>query len=183
MQASLDARVDQVKEDRRLDKNEQRLKIQDTWNEATDVHARVMKAYEHELEARATQAEQGLFHVIPANRDSVRQAYNDVYDRTVPGFQSDDGERREESREEMERLWERAIRTGDKALETAIGQLAIERGDEKHRDAYLARSPEKTGAWQRYGEARTKLDHFKNPQERFWGSIAGGFSLRKPPEA
>jgi tetratricopeptide (TPR) repeat protein len=180
LQNELDRRVERVKADRRLDKTEQLMQIRETWDEASEVRARVMEAYEKQLEERSARAEHSLFHVIPANRDSVRQAYNDVYDRTQALRKAGQFE---EAREELERLWERAIRTGDRALETAIGQLAIERGEEKLRDAYLARSPEKARAWQRYGEARTKLDHFNDPQQRFFGNIAGGFSLRKPPEA
>jgi hypothetical protein len=182
IQSELDRRIERVRADRRLDKTEQRMQIRETWDEAKEVRARVMEAYGKQLEERSAQAEHSLFYVIPDNRDSVRQAYNDLYDRTTPGYLSGDPEGIEHARNEMERLWERSLRTGDRALETAIGQLAIERGDEKLRDAYLARSNEKARAWQRYGEARTKLDNFKDPKEHLWGNLTQGWTLSKPPE-
>ncbi len=183
IQNKLDEIVEKIKQDRRLDKNEQRARIQETWHRAAGAHAELMKVYEARLEERSAQAEHSLFYVIPDNRDSVRSAYNDLYDRTTPGFLSGDPEGIEYAREEMERLWERALRTGDRALETAIGQLAIERGDERMREAYLSRSKEKSQAWERYVGARQKLEHFRNPQERFWGNLTGSWGLRKPPEA
>jgi hypothetical protein len=183
LQAKVDQGVELIKSDRRLDKTEIRQKITRLWERATDAHAALMKAYEQQLEETADERLRSLFYVIPSNRDSVRQAYNDVYDRTQPGFMSGTGDGIESAREEMERLWERAIRTGDRALETAIGQLAIERGNEKLRDAYLSRSEEKTGQWQRYGEARTKLEHWQNPQERMWMRLTRAITLRKPEEA
>jgi hypothetical protein len=182
LQAHLDERVAKIREDRRLDKGEQQQQLQAEWNRAMEYRGQMMKAYEDHLEEDSAERERSLFSVIPANRDSVRQAYNDLYDRTTPGYLSGDPEGIEHARNEMERLWERAIRTGDRALETAIGQLAMERGEEKLRDAYLARSPEKTKAWQRYGEARTKLDNFKDPKEHLWGNLTQGWTLSKPPE-
>ena len=182
LQRHLDERVQKIREDRRLDKGEQQQAVRAEWNRATEFRGRLLKAYEQHLEDGVATKERFLFAVPPANRDSVRQAYNDLYDRTTPGFMSGDPEGIEHARAEMERLWERAIRTGDKALETAIGQLAIERGQEEMRDRYLSRSKEKTEGWQRYVAARQQLDHFKDPKEHLWGNLTQGWTLSKPPE-
>lgn len=183
LQGKVDQAVELVKSDRRLDKTEQSQKLQQVWKGATAAHAELMQVYDARLEERSNEAERGLFSVIPSRQDSVRQAYNDLYDRTTPGFASGDLEGIEHAREEMERMWERAIRTGDRALETAIGQLAIERGDVKLRDAYLGRSKEKAGAWERYVAVRRQLEHFRNPQERMWANLTGRWYLKKPEGA
>lgn len=183
IQTKMDNIVEQIKSDRRLDRTEIHHRIRETWHRASGVHAELMQVYERQLEEDSAEREQSLFRVAPNMRDSVRSAYNDVYDRTAPGFQSGDSEGFEYAREELERLWERAIRTGDRALETAIGQLAMERGDVQLRDAYLSRSKEKTGQWERYVQARQKLESFRDPRQRFYGSLTQGWALGKPPEA
>ncbi len=180
LQQALDAKVEQVRADRRLDKGEQRAQITDVWNRVSDYHESTLKAHEELLADRAAEQERAVFYVFPPQQDSVRAAYNDLYDRTSS---SGDAEGAAHAREELERLWERAVRTGDNALMTAVGHLATERGMEGLRRAWLATSQERTEAWGRYTEARTKLANWRDPQARMLGRLTGRWSLAKPPEA
>jgi len=180
LQLALDAKVEQVRQDRRLDKGEQRQQIGDIWNRVSEYHATTFKAHEEILADRVGEQERAVFHVSGAQQDSVRAAYNDLYDRTSS---SGDAEGVVHAREELERLWERAIRTGDKPLQTAVGHLAVERGMEPLREAWLATSQERTEAWGRYSEARAKLANWQDPQARMWGNLTGRYALKKPPEA
>jgi hypothetical protein len=184
LQAELDQKIEQIKSDRRLDKSEQRLQISETWNRATEAHANLMTWYQGQLEERSAEQERRVFHIgTQQMQDSARSTYADLYHHTNLLLSSGESEGITAAEEEMERLWERAARTGDKVLQLVVGHRAAEVGMEKLRDRWLQTSEEKTRAWQKYVEARQKLEHFKNPQERLWGQLTGGFALRKPPEA
>jgi|SRR5215211_6625075 len=184
IQNTLDARVKMIRDDRRLDKGEIRQQIREQWHKAEDVYQQVMAAYERQLEEDSAEKERGVFYVGGRElQDSVRSAYNDLYDRTELPLSSGETEGITYAREELERLWERALRTSDRALMTAVGHRATELGMAELRDAWLATSKEKTNAWGRYVAARQQLDHFKDPGGRFWGHMTRGWSLRKPEEA
>jgi len=180
VQKGLDAKVEEVREDRRLTRPEQRQQITDLWSRVSEFHANMFKTHEQILADRAAAQEQAVFYTFPPQRDSVRSAYNDLYSRTEG---TGDAEGLKNAREELTRQWERAVRTGDTALQTAVGHLATERGMEALRDAWLATSQERTEAWGRYAEARTKLANWQDPQARMWGNLTGRYALRKPPEA
>ena len=169
-----------MRQDRRLNKGEQRQQLTDLWNRVSEGQARLFKAYEEILADRAAEQEKGVFYVFPPQRDSVRSAYNDLYSRTEG---TGDAEGLKNAREELSRQWDRAVRTGDQALQTAVGHIATERGWEGLRGAWLATSQERTGAWGRYTEARTKLANWQDPQARMWGNLTGRYALKKPPEA
>jgi hypothetical protein len=180
VQKGLDLRAEEVRQDRRLTKAEGRKQITALWNRVSEGHASLLKTHEAILEDRAAEQERAVFYVSGTQQDSVRSAYNDLYDRTGS---SGDADSRIHAREELERLWERAVRTGDKALMTAVGHLATERGMEPLRDAWLATSQERTEAWGRFTSARTKLANWQDPQARMWGNLTGRYALTKPPEA
>jgi len=180
VQKGLDLRAEEVRQDRRLTRGEQRQQLTDLWARVSEGHASLLRTHEAILEDRAAEQERAVFYVSGTQQDSVRSAYNDVYDRTSS---SGDADSRIHAREELERLWDRAVRTGDKALQTAVGHLAVERGMEGLRDKWLATSAERTEAWGRYAEARTKLANWQDPQARMWGNLTGRYALKKPPEA
>jgi hypothetical protein len=152
------------------------------WSKALQAQSEVYELYERDLEQTVTKREQSLFHVPQGMRDSVRSAYNDVYDRTQYSLTSGDREDLEYARQEMERLWERAVRTGDRALQHAIGQLGLERGDEQVRGWYLNSSDEKRRAWERYVEAQSKAADFGSREGRLRLAVTGNLGLREPPE-
>jgi hypothetical protein len=183
VQTGLDHKVQEVRDDRRLTPEEQREKITDLWNRASEAYPEVLKNYERVLEEDVEKAEQSLFYILPSNRASVRAAYNDTYDRTVRGFESGDMEGIQHAREELERIWQRAVRTGDRELQHAVGQLAIERGIDKLRDAYLQSSEEKSKFWGRFVQARKKQEHFNDPRERLHMTLTRPITLKKPEEA
>jgi hypothetical protein len=180
VQKGLDLRAEEVRQDRRLTKGEQRAQITDLWNRVSDYHERMLKAHESGLADRVGEQERAVFYTFPPLRDSIRAAYNDLSTRTTS---SGGAEGAIHAREELQRQWERAVRTGDTALQTAVGHIATERGMEPLRDQWLATSAERTEAWQRYGEARTKLASWRDPKERMMGTLTGRWSLAKPPEA
>ena len=184
IQNSLDARVQMIRDDAGIDPTEKRHRIREQWQKAEDLHRQVMDRYEAQLDETSAERERALFHVGTRElQDSVRGAYSDLYDRTIYGLGSGETEGVAYAREELERLWERALRTSDRALQVAVGHRATELGMAEIRDAWLATSKEKTNAWGRYVEARTKLAHFQNPQERAWAYMTRGWSLQKPEEA
>jgi hypothetical protein len=183
VQTGLDLKVQEVRDDRRLTRDEQRAKITDLWNRVSEGYPEILKNYEQVLEEDVQKAEQSLFYILPSNRASVRAAYNDTYDRTVLGFESGDMEGIQQAREELERIWQRAVRTGDRELQHAVGQLAIERGIDKLRDAYLQSSEEKSKFWGRFVEARKKQEHFNDPRERLHMTLTRPITLKKPEEA
>jgi hypothetical protein len=183
VQTGLDLKVQEIRDDRRLTPDEQRAKITDLWGRVSEAYPAVLKAYERTLSEDVEKAEQSLFYILPSNRASVRAAYNDTYDRTVLGFESGDMEGIQQAREELERIWQRAVRTGDRELQHAVGQLAIERGIDKLRDAYLQSSEEKSKFWGRFVEARKKLEHFQDPRERLHMNLTRPITLKKPEEA
>ncbi len=180
LQKGLDLRVEEVRQDRRLTRPEQRAQITDLWNRVSEYHATTFKAHEEILEDQAATQEQAVFYTFPPQRDSVRSAYNDLNRRTEG---TGDADSRIHAREELERQWERAVRTGDTALQTAVGHIVTERGMEPLRDKWLATSAERAEAWERYGEARKRLANWKDPQARMLGRLTGRWSLQKPPEA
>jgi hypothetical protein len=183
MQGGLDLKVQEIRDDRRLTPEEQRAKITDLWNRVSEAYPQVIKNYERMLSENVETAEKSLFYITPANRQSFRSAYNDAYDRTAPGFDSGDMEGIQQAHEELERLWQRAVRTGDRELRHAVGQIAIERGMDNLRDVYLATSKEKSQAWGRFTEARKKQEHFNDPTERLHMNLMRPITFRKPEEA
>jgi hypothetical protein len=140
---ALDQRVEEIRSDRRLDKGEQRQKLTDLWNRISEDFPRLLETYERTLTEQVERAENRLFYVA-TNRDSVRSAYSDVESRI--SFLREAGLYQEAS-EELEKFAVRARRTGDRALQTAVGHVATELGYEGVRDAWLATSKEKTEAW------------------------------------
>jgi hypothetical protein len=180
VQGGLDLKVQEIRDDRRLTPDQQRAQITDLWNRVSAVYPDIIKTYERVLAQDVETTENGLFYVIPSDRDSVRSAYNDLHDRV--SFLREQGQF-EEAREELERFAVRARRTGDRALRTAAGHLACELGEESLRDAWLSTSEEKQAAWNRLVEARKKEEHFKDPHENFWLKMTRPVTLKKPEEA
>ena len=81
-----------------------------------------------------------------------RNAYDAVYDRTTPGFESGDPDALRHARAELERLLERAERTGDPELAAAVYHVATERGERSVADSYLERRPNEKRRWEEYVE-------------------------------
>jgi tetratricopeptide (TPR) repeat protein len=179
-QAGLDEKVEEIRSDKRLTREEQRAQISILWDRACAAYPEGLKAYERVLAQDVEDAEDRLFHVGVSERDSVRSAYNDLHDRV--SFLREQGQF-EEAREELERFAVRARRTGDKPLATAVAHIACELGEEHLRDRWLSSSQEKQAAWDRLVEARRKQEHFNDPQERSWLRMTRPVALIKPPEA
>jgi hypothetical protein len=187
LQAKIDMKAEEIRQNTSLDEGAKSRQMQQLWNEAMEAKGVLERRYEQQLSEQVAEAEQKVFHVTASERDSLRAAYADVYDRVIPGLDSGEPEGIQYAREELDRLMKRAVRTGDRPLEHAAGQLAIERGIDAVRDSYLARSPEKTRAWDEYNTAARRLANFTDPQERMWRNLTSAAGLKrpslKPPEA
>jgi hypothetical protein len=183
LQQGLERRAELIRNDQTIDSTERRIQMQELWDKAVEARAQLTEIYERQLEEDSADIEKRVFYTIPSERDSVRSAYNDVYDRTALAYESGDADGISHAREELERLYERAERTGDSALLKAVFHIATERGEHALRDRYLATHPEKHKAWTDYVSTRQRLAHCKDPGERLWGSLTGSWMLSKPPEA
>jgi hypothetical protein len=179
-QTGLDEKVEEVRSDRRLTKEEQRAKISILWDRAAAAYPEALRHYEEVLSQDVEKAEDRLFHVGVSERSDVRSAYNDLYDRL--SFLREAGQF-EEASEELKRHGVRARRTGDRSLATAVAHIATDIGEERLRDAWLATSEEKQRAWQALVEAQKKLEHWQSPQERHWMRMTRPITLKKPQEA
>jgi hypothetical protein len=182
LQAKIDLKAEEIRSDTSLEDGAKIRQIEQLWNEATEAKGVLEKRYEEKLSKQVAEAEKSVFHVITTERDSVRSAYSDVYDRVVHSLDSGEVEGIQYAREELERLMQRAVRTSDRALEQACGQLAIERGVDAVREDYLSRSPERAKAWEDYNMAAARLANFRDPQERMWRNLAGPSHLTRPAE-
>jgi hypothetical protein len=74
-----------------------------------------------------------------------------------------------EVREELERLLERAERTQDPELATAVYHVATERGERGVADAYLEKRPTEKRCWEEYVEARTEAESLDRVFDRAIG--------------
>lgn len=152
VQRALEERCEQARRDPTLAPAERQDTIRWNWNQATETYRHLREAYERQLEADVEQKENALFKVDHHLRSDVRSAYELVYRAASgPG---------EQAREELQRYADRARRTGDRALEIAVGHLSIERGVAELRDPFLAASRERQKAWEEYNHARKKQDSF-----------------------
>jgi hypothetical protein len=179
LQRALEERCEKARQNSSLDPGQRHDAIRDHWHEATEAYGQLREYYEGQLQAGVEERENDLFKVEHHSRSDVRDAYEIVYSATR-GFDSGSREGMEQAREELGRYAERARRTGDKALQTAVGHIAIERGIADLRDAYLSASKERTRNWELYNRARIKQDSFQ--KLRLTIAAGGSFSLVMPAE-
>jgi hypothetical protein len=137
---------------------EAREKAQAEYQEATQAEERAERAekalFQFSYPYGASEAEEAQLRALR------RSAYDAVYDRTAPAFESGDPEGMRNAREELERLLERAERTGDTELAAAVYHVATERGERSVADAYLERRPQEKRRWEEYVEAQTEAQSF-----------------------
>ena len=182
IQRTMDAKVEKVRADESITPAESYQQIAEISREAEGVHHRVREAYERDLKAAEEECENNLFAVDPISRNSVRQSYEMVHAATALGFESGEREGLEFAHKELERLETRARRTGDSALMTAVGQIALERGVEEIRDRYLAANKEKRRAFAKLGEVAALRADWEDKHRNLERTLKGVGVLVRPHE-
>lgn len=184
LQAEVDGKANAISGAQDLDVGAKHRALTDLWNQAVEAESNLSQLYAKELQEKIDRAERRVFHVPARLADSVRSAYQMASGEVeFASFTADEGfEGLASSREKLTEIYDRAARTGDKALQLAVYHLATERGIHSLRDRHLSTSSELSKAWTDYTAARKKLDHWNNSEERMWGQLSGTRGLRKPPE-
>jgi DNA-nicking Smr family endonuclease len=178
---NFDRKLEQIRNHPDYSADARRRYIAEAAEAAEAEYRESIQAQEQQIQERVEKAEQAVFEnrypyatsdVEKAQlRAARRGAYEFVY-RSAP-YGKDPGR----TQEELTRLLERAERTGDPELATAVYHVATERGIRDVADSYLETRPDERKRWEGYVAARTEADSL----ERKLGH-AMGFGLMKPPE-
>jgi hypothetical protein len=162
----LDAEVEQIRGYADLTEEAKQRRIAEAREKAQAEYQEAIEAEERQIQERAGRAEKALFQSsYPYGASEVeeaqlralrRSAYDAVHDRTTPGFESGDPKGVRYAREELERLLQRAERTGDPELAAAVYHVATERGERSVADAYLETRPNEKRRWEEYVAAMTE---------------------------
>jgi hypothetical protein len=162
----LDAEAEQIRGYADLTEEAKQRRIAEAREKAQAEYQEAIEAEERQIQERAGRAEKALFQSsYPYGASEVeeaqlralrRSAYDAVHDRTTPGFESGDPKGVRYAREELERLLQRAERTGDPELAAAVYHVATERGERSVADAYLETRPNEKRRWEEYVAAMTE---------------------------
>jgi hypothetical protein len=162
----LETEVEQIRGYVDLTEEGKQRRIAEAREKAEAEYQKAVEAEERAVQERAERAEKALFQPsYPYGAGEVemaqlralrRSAYDAVYDRTAPAFESGDPESIRHTREELERLLQRAERTGDVELAAAVYHVATERGERSVADAYLETRPKERQRWEEYVAAKTE---------------------------
>jgi|SRR5215207_1720221 len=182
LQEELNQRAETISVDTELDEGTRHRSLNELWNKYSEGERMISQLYEKELQGIVDEQEQKVFR-IPSNlMDSVRGAYQLVNNEVdLAGYEGGEGvEGIRAGNEKLEAMYERAVRTRDRALQLACFQYATEKGLHDLRDRHLATSKDLSRAWESYTAARQKQDNWDNPQERLWQHLTGNRGLVKP---
>ena len=156
----LNSEVEQIRGYADLTEEAKQRRIAEARQKAQAEYQEAVEAEERQVQERVERAEKALFQSsYPYGASEVemaqlralrRSAYDAVYDRTAPAFESGELEAVRYAREELERLLERAERTGDPELAAAVYHVATERGERSVADSYLERRPNEKRRWEDY---------------------------------
>ncbi len=177
----LDKKLAQIRSHPDYSEQAKQRYIAEAYEKAEAEYRQAIEDQEREIRERVDKAEREVFgfsYPFTATdeekagvRLAHRAAYNDVYYATLLSDSP------QEADEELERLLQRAERTGDPELATAVYHVATEKGARRVADRYLESRPKEKQRWDKYVEARAEAEN----RERALGH-AMGFKLMKPPE-
>jgi hypothetical protein len=177
----LDRKLAEIRSNQDLSEAAKRRYIAEAYNKAEAAYREVIDSQEREIADRVEKSEKDVFALsYPYTateeekaqiRAAHRAAYNDVY-RAVASSKGP-----QETDTELERLLERAERTQDPELATAVYHVATERGARSVADSYLEKRPKEKKKWESYVEARQEAESV----ERAIGH-ALSYGLVRPPE-
>jgi len=177
VQKELNTRVERTANDPELDAHAKDWKLGTLWDSAVSADAKVSEFYEKELADNVAKEEQRVYRIPSHLQDSVRSAYSQVVgEMDLASYEEGD------STERLERLYDRARRTGDKALQLACYHRAVELDIHWLRDEHLSTSPELSQAFEGYNLARAKLANWGDKEQNLIERLDGRRGLIKPPE-
>ena len=181
IQRQLNQEVERIRGYADLTEEAKRRQIAEVYEKARTAHEEAVEAREREVRERVSRTERAVFapsypyaasDVEKAQiRAAQRAAYNDVHSAVAS---SEDPSYTDT---ELERLLERAERTGDPELATAVYHVATERGARKVADSYLASRPQERRRWEEYVAARQEAESV----DRVFGR-AMSYGLARPAE-
>src|SRR5215210_6315111 len=166
LQTELNRRAEKISTDPETDQGYKHRALNDLWNAYTEGEMKIGQLYEKELEENVSEQEQKVFRVPKDLKDSVRSSYHMVTGEVeLAGMEGEGFEGIAASSEKLEQMYERAVRTQDRALMLAVYQFAVEKGIHHLRDRHLSTSPELSRAWEGFNLARRKLDDWNSREE------------------
>lgn len=154
----LERKLTEIRVNNDLNEGAKRRMIQEAYEGSMARHRELAAGEQHKTEQRITELERSVFAVsYPADatkgvdKERIRQSYRDAAFR-VSGMEG----------EELERVLERAERTGDGQLARAVYHEATEKGIRNVADSYLENRPEDRKRWEDYTAARLESESVHN---------------------
>lgn len=149
-----DRKLAQIRSNPDLNDQAKRRMLQEAYDEAARKHRELIEKDQSGTSEKLARLEKGVFGmsypvdvVTGVDKERIRQSYRDASFR-VSGMKP----------EELERILERAERTGDKQLSRAVYHVATERGVRGVADAYLKDRTQERSRWEEYTAARVEAE-------------------------
>lgn len=183
IQEDLDRKVEQIRANQDLSAEAKRRYIAEAYEKAAADYREAVEAQERELQERIHGTERSVFETrypmaaTDTEKAQIRAARRGAYDAVYFAVAGAGADGPAHAREELERILERAERTGDPELATAVYNVATERGVREVADAYLSARPQEKRRWEEYVEARQEAEDLNRVMDQ-----AMGYGLMKPPE-
>jgi hypothetical protein len=177
LQTELNQRVENVSNDEELDSHAKDWKLGALWDSAVSADAKLSEFYERELQDQVGEAERKVYRVPSHLQDSTRSSYQLVEsEMDLAGLEGED------SHAKLEKTYSRAVRTGDKALQTACFHRSVELGIDWLRDKHLETSNELRQAFSDYTAAQRKLADWTDKEQNLVQRLQGLRGLVQPIE-
>ncbi len=168
-----DRKLAQIRSNTDLNDQAKHRMLQEAYDEAARKHQELIAKEEGGTAEKLARLEKSVFGlsypvdvVSGLDKERIRQSYRDASFR-ISGTKP----------EELERVLERAERTGDKQLAKAVYHEATERGIRHVADSYLKDRTEERKQWEEYTAARREAE---SVEKLLFGARAYGPT--KPPE-
>ncbi len=168
-----DRKLARIRSNPDLNDQAKRRMLQEAYDEAARKHRELIEKEEGGTSEKLARLEKSVFGisypvgvVTGVDKERIRQSYRDASFR-ISGMKP----------EELERILERAERTGDRQLAKAAYHEATERGIRHVADSYLKDRTEERKQWEEYTAARVEAE---SVEKLLFGARAYGPT--KPPE-
>ncbi len=168
-----DRKLAQIRSNPDLNDQAKRRMLQEAYDEAARKHRELIEKDQSGTSEKLARLEKGVFGmsypvdvVTGVDKERIRQSYRDASFR-VSGMKP----------EELERILERAERTGDGHLAKAVYHEATERGIRHVADSYLKDRTQERSRWEEYTAARVEAE---SVESLLFG--ANAYHPDRPPE-
>lgn len=149
-----DRKLAQIRSNPDLNDQAKRRMLQEAYDEAARKHRELIEKDQSGTSEKLARLEKGVFGlsyptdvISGVDKERIRQSYRDASFR-ISGMKP----------EELERILERAERTGDRQLAKAVYHEATERGVRGVADAYLKDRTQERSRWEEYTAARVEAE-------------------------